>query len=135
MIASAVLIVCYSTGATWGVEGVAWGFFVGVALLTYPAFRIPLGLIGARPRDVLPPLVPTALAGGAAALAGWGVSRFVAESTDRPWPQLLAGLATIIVVYGAYLLIARPAAMGDLASSLTNRGGRRRPRANLSSPT
>ena len=129
MVASVVLMICYTAGAFWGVEGVAWGFFVGVAVLTYPAFRIPLALIDTRPSYVLKPLLPTVLAAGLAAAAGRGVSTFVEGSTDGPWPPLLAGCATVAAIYGAYLLIARPAALRDLIDSLTNRRRRRRPAA------
>ncbi len=55
---SVVLMACYSTGAHWGVEGVAWGYLGGILMLLYPAFWLPLRLIDAKPATVFRSLGP-----------------------------------------------------------------------------
>lgn len=121
MFSSAVLMASYSIGAFWGVTGVAWGFLAGIALLTYPAFRIPLGLIGGRPADVARPIAPTLAASAAAAGGAFLTIQIVGRSGGGNWPQLLAGLGTAALVYGGYVLVVRPQAMRDLRSALARR--------------
>lgn len=119
VVASAVLLACYSVGAFWGMMGVAWGYLFGVAALTYPAFRIPLRLIDTSPAVVLRPIVPTAVTASIAAACGWAVAEAVERSTAGPWPPFVAGAFTIAAIYGGYAMIARPAAMIDLRRAIS----------------
>jgi len=121
---SAVLMVAYSIGALWGTEGVAWGYLVGITVLFYPAFHIPLRLIEGRPRDVLSPIAPTLIASAAGAGGAWITARLLDETGRGPWLQLVAGGAVMSAAYGAYVLIGKPQAMRDLKAAVAS--GRRR---------
>lgn len=120
---SAVLMMAYSIGALWSTEGVAWGYLVGIAVLFYPAFRIPLGLIDGRPREVLAPIAPTLIASAVGASGAWITAWSLDEAGTGPWVQLVAGGAVMLAVYGSYVLIGKPQAMRDLKAAIS--GGRR----------
>ena len=121
MFSGAFMMASYSIGAIWGVEGVAWGFFVGIALLTYPSFAIPLRLIGARPRQVLGSVVPTAAVSVGAAVCGAVASRAVENAGSGAWTQLIAGVAACAALLGIYIVVLRPRAIRDLLSVVRRR--------------
>lgn len=121
MASSAVLLACYSIGALWGLMGVAWGYFVGIALLTYPAFRIPLRLIDTTPGAILRPTLPTALTAAVAAACGWGAAEIAAGAGAGDWLALGAGGLTVVVIYGFYAVVVRPTAVRDLRGAISGR--------------
>jgi len=127
---AAVLLACYAVGSRWGVTGVGMGFLIGIALLTYPAFHLALGLLGVRPwylaRAVLPS-IGCAVAGAGAALA---TVRGLAAVDQSDLVRLAAGLAVSFVVTSNLLLLVRPEALRDvLRMTLRRRRGRRGPAA------
>jgi PST family polysaccharide transporter len=111
---SAFLMVCYAIGTRWGVTGVAAGFLTGIVVLLYPAFRIPLGLIGARPSDLAGTVLPAAACAVAGAGAAYGTVRAFASAGQSSWVQLTAGLLVSLAVTINLLLLVRPEALHDL---------------------
>lgn len=134
-------MVGYSVGAIWGEVGVAWGFLVAIAALTYPGFRIPFNLIGLKVRVLVMEIRSTVLATGVAAAAA-AAARFGIESVGaRPVWQLAGGVAASGICYGAYALAFRPRAFRDLLSLVRKEkgvfgvgGGRSEPDSSLPSP-
>ncbi|MEM7273461.1 MAG: lipopolysaccharide biosynthesis protein [Actinomycetota bacterium] len=121
---SLIMLAFYAVGAIWGAEGVAWGFFAGSAALTYPAFYIPLRLLGARPGAVLGPVLPTVVAALVSAGAAAGTSTLL----DGSVPELVQLAVAAIVgaaVYLLYAVVRRPVEFNDLLSIVARRSGGR----------
>ncbi len=127
-----VLLGCYLVGARWGVTGVGLGFLAGITVLTYPAFRIPLRLIDARPSYLLGAVAGPVLCAVAGAGAAFATVRAFAAA-DRPeWVALLAGLGVSGVVTVGLLAVLRPPAWRDGLTVLMRR--RRPPRPSRQDP-
>ncbi len=123
IISCVVLLLGYLAGAHWGVTGVGLGYLGGTVVLAYPAFRIPLRLIDARPSYLFGALLgPVACAAAGSAAAYLSVRAFAAAG--RPdWVTLLAGVGISGVVTGAALLLVRPEALRDAWAVATSRRG------------
>lgn len=113
---SLVMMTSYAIGAFWGTSGVAWAYLAGIALLTYPAFAIPLKLIDATPADALRPLLSPTMVAALAAAAAAAVRIGLADQGAASVVQLLLGSAVAIIIYGTYSVTARPAGYLDLVS-------------------
>lgn len=122
---SAFLMVCYGIGTLWGVTGVAAGFLAGIVLLLYPAFRIPLALIGARPSDLAGSVLPPALCAVAGAGAAYGTVEAFGAAGQSDAVRLTAGVLVSLAVTLNLLLLVRPGALHDLLGlTLTHRRAR-----------
>jgi PST family polysaccharide transporter len=111
-----VTIACYAIGANWGIEGVAWGFLAGIALLTYPAFKIPFRLIGLQVRQLLRSIAPVIGATGVSAAATAVVSTWLASRNAAALVQLFGAASVGGLVYIGIMVVLRPQSLGDVIS-------------------
>ncbi len=123
VIGAVVTMASYLVGSLWGVEGVAWGYLAGIAVLTYPSFKIPFRLIGLRVRTLAAAIAPTIAALVVMAAAVEAVRRWADSSGLDPWMQLVCGLAAAGIVYGTWAVTVRPRAFLDVLSLTRRQGG------------
>jgi O-antigen/teichoic acid export membrane protein len=92
----------YLVGSLWGVVGVAWGFFIAIVVLSYPAFRWSLRLVGERPAVLVGVLWPPCLVAGLTAAAG-GIALVAVQSvSESEWirlalPTAIGGASGLLV--------------------------------------
>lgn len=109
-----VFVLSYLAGLQWGIVGVAAAQSLAMCVLAYPAFRIPLSLIGLPVRRVLATVMPHALACVAMVVS---VRLFLAAGEGFALTNivlLFGGIATGALVYGVAILLLRAGGLDDL---------------------
>jgi hypothetical protein len=113
--ASTLMTVGFAIGLWWNITGVAVSYVIVNALLCYPLFRIPLGLIGlpvaAFARALIPYLVATALMTTVVVV----LKILLAAHGVQPLPMLIGTVSAGIVVYIAVGWLMKLSAIGDIA--------------------
>ncbi|MBA2624290.1 MAG: lipopolysaccharide biosynthesis protein [Acidimicrobiia bacterium] len=111
-----LMLASYVIGSNWGAEGVAWGYLIGSTVLAVPGLLIPFRLVGLRLSTFLASFAPMALASVVMAAAVFACRRALEALDAGPEAVLFGSVAVGVVVYGALLLLLRPAAAVDLLS-------------------
>jgi PST family polysaccharide transporter len=113
----------YLIGTRWGTVGVAAGFLVAMALLTYPSLKISFGLIGLKVRVLARAVAPTLAATALSAITSYTASRSMQELGLPALAQLVVGGLAGAVVYGCWTVFLRPQAFDDVISLAQRRPG------------
>jgi O-antigen/teichoic acid export membrane protein len=105
----AVYVSAFAVGLPWGIVGVAAAYAAAVALIAYPAFRIPLNLIELRLGDLLGAVSAPALSSAIMA-AGCTALRCIPGLPASAAAQLAIVSAAAVILYaGASVLLNRQA--------------------------
>lgn len=122
MIGSVVMPSAFFIGSRWGLQGFAWGWVGGMAVLTSATVVLSGGIIGLRPaglaRAILPPLT-------AALLMGVGVKLVLGLLPAGLMPLLALVVCVPIgaALYLAALQAIAPERLAEAFNFLRNRGG------------
>ena len=109
---AAVLVAAYSIGLIWGVEGVAWGYFIAVAVLVVPTLRIGFRYLELSQREFWWSLRRQAIAMVVQGAVTWVVLLFT--DGGSPWVPLLGAGAAGGVAYLGVLVAMRDRHLYDL---------------------
>ncbi len=107
-----VLMTAYSIGLIWGVQGVAWGYFIAVAVLLIPTLEVGFRYIGLSQREFWWSLRRQAIAIVVQGAVTWLV--MVQIDGGSPWVPLLGAAAAGLVAYVGVLVAMRDSHLYDL---------------------
>ena len=111
-----VAMTAYAVGLQWGVEGVAWGYLVAMAVLTVPSFYFPMRVIDTKLRRLWPELRGVTFAGGLLVAVSSGLLRLVDGSGTNSWIQLVVCSSGGCAAYLGVLVASKNRALIDLVA-------------------
>ncbi len=115
-------LAAYVAGLPWGINGVTLSYAIMMVILTYPTFAIPFHFIGLRFSALVRAVGPTLIA----ALAMGGIVLAFRLLMERRGADdaviLFGGTALGIVVYGAWIFVARPPSAAEFLRIVGMRG-------------
>jgi O-antigen/teichoic acid export membrane protein len=115
---SPVIVGGFYVGLHWGINGVAIAYAIVMALLAYPLFRIPFGLIGLPMRRFVQALAPYLVAAGIMFSAVFLISRSMESHGVRPLVTLLVTVPTGVILYLVAAVMLRLSVLAELEKIL-----------------
>lgn len=97
---AAVCLTAYIIGAQYGVESVALGFAIALAVMSVPYLLIPAKLVGVSPREMATTLLPAVVFGAIVFGSTFGTRHFVVDGlgvvAEALVPTFVGGIAFLI---------------------------------------